>query len=459
MSSKASATIASGWLDLATLADLDTRLYEAQPTPENPEGVVESIHSKDINPISHYARLPVPLKKTGQVGAAQYQFAKTADFAGNTWIEWTSPDITVKDANLLTHRIAFCANPGHNAIKSLQFAANEIPVVKLDSVTMDLFSEINLGAGQYEGYQRMIGNTTKALTFSSHLPPIKIKKHLHELFFCQKNRSAPQDNLPLCAAKFNTLSLNAEFVESLEDIIRVQVNTADVGDTPVWVDANPRDVNLSTIVDVVGSAGLAMPLPDVWCEYALVHDEERKSIQANPIDRVIKQVQSYTGPKVGPGSSRQTFHFSQPTRFLAFAARNTTASDKRNFSNYTTSPEDEALGINPVRQVTLWYDNSARVQNMAGDYFTDLEPLYHAARVPFKKGIHLLAYCEDTTSSEIDGSTNYSKLATDLEVNIVETSTDTDDDATTTSLYALEIRSESFNLVRFEENSISFPNY
>lgn len=455
MSSKASATIASGWLDLATFGDLDTRLYESK----EPNGVVESIHSKDINPISHYARLPVPLKKSGQVGAAQYLFAKTADFAGNTWVEFTTPDITVKDAHLLTHRIAFCQNLGHNVFKGLQFAANDIPIVKLDSVTMDFFSEANLGAGQYEGYMRMIGNTTKALTFSSHLPPIKVKKPLHELFFCQKNRSAPQDALPLCAAKFNTLSLNAEFVETLEEVIRVQVNTAASGQPAVWVDANPRDVNLSTIVDVVGSQGLAMPLPDVWCEYALVHDEERKAIQSAPIDLVIKQVQSYTGPKVGPGSSRQTFHFSQPTRALFFGARNTTASDKRNFSNYTTSPEDEALGIDPIRQVTLWYDNSSRLQNASGDYFTDLEFLYHAARVPFKKGIHLLAYCEDTASSEIDGSTNFSKLSTDLEVNISETSTDSDDSPTTTSLYALEIRSESLNLIRFEENSLSFPSF
>ncbi len=458
--SKASSTIASGWLDLATLGDLDHRLYEPEVDEETGEpGEVESIHSKDLNPISHYARIPVPLKKAGQVGSAQYTYAKTADFAGNTWYEFTTQDITVKTEFLTVWKIAYSPNMGHHVCKNMQFSANEIPIVKLDPVAMDMLSETNLGPGQYEGYMRMIGNVSKAVNFSSHLPPIKIKKHLHELFFCPKYKSAPQDNFPLCAAKHNTLSLNAEFVESLEDVIRVQKNTAASGQPEVWVDWNPKDVNLSSVVDVVGSQGLAMPIPDVWCEYSLVHEEERKAHQAEPKDLVIKQIQSYTGPKVGPGTARQTFHFSYPTRFLLFASRNQTAVDKRNFANYSTSPEAEAGGLDPCRKVTLWYDNSARVQNMAGDYFADLEFMYHAARVPTKKGMHLLAYCEDTTSSEIDGSTNYSKLATDLEMEINEVSTDTDDASTTTSKYTFEIRSESMNLVRFEDGTLGFPSF
>jgi hypothetical protein len=451
---KATAAIAGGWLDLGTKSGLDNKLYE----PLEEGGELESVHSKDLNPITYYSRLPVPLKKTGQSNNAQYAFAKTADFAGNTWYEFVTPDITIKEEFADDYRIAFTPNMGHNVAKTVTLLINEIPLVKFDAVTMDFLSEANLGAGQYEGYMLDIGNTTKALTFSTHLAPVPVRKLLHELFFVQKNRPAPQDNFPLCAAKHNSLSLQIDFVESLEDVIRVRRNTA-VSGAAVWTDADPKSVNLSTIVTVSGSNGLAMPMPDVWCEYSVVLKEERDAFQAAPIDLVIKQIQTFTGPKVGVGSVRQPFNFAYPTRALYFGARNVTASAKRNFSNYTTKPEDEAGGLDPIRTATLWYDNNTRIQNMPGDYFSGMEFQLHAARRPAKKGIHLLAYCEDTTSSEIDCTTNYSKLSTDLEVNIVELSTDSDDAATTASQYQLELRSEVNNLIRFEGGVVAFPTY
>lgn len=454
-SSKASAAIAGGWLDLGTKSGLDSKLYE--PLVEG--GELESVHSKDLNPITYYSRLPVPLKKSGQASNAQYAFAKTADFAGNTWYEFTTPDITVNVDQQDTYRIAYSPNLGHNVANLVTLYINEIPLVKYDSVTMDMMSEANLGAGQYEGYMLDIGNTTKALTFGSHLAPVSVRKLLHELFFVQKNRPAPQDCFPLCAAKFNTLSLAIDFVDSLEEVIRVQQNTAAAGQPAVWVDIDPKSVNLSTILTVSGSQGLAMPVPDVWCEYSVVLADERAAFQSTPIDLVIKQVQSFTGPKVAVGSVRQPFNFSYPTRALYFAARNVTASDKRNYSNYTTDPANEAAGLDPIRTATLWYDNNTRIQNMPGDYFSGMEFQLHAARRPAKKGIHLLAYCEDTTSSEIDCTTNYSKLSTDLEVNIVELSTDSDDPVTPACQYQLELRSEINNLIRFENGVVAFPNF
>jgi hypothetical protein len=434
----------------------DTVLYE----PLTPGAELESIHSKDINPITYFARLPVPLKSTGQASQAQYQFAKTADFAGNTWFTFTTPDILVNIADQAAYQIAYCPNLGHNVVNVVQLFVNEIPLVSFDSVTMDFFSEINLGAGQYEGYMLGIGNTTKALTFGSHLAPVEVRVPLHELFFCQKNRPSPQDDFPLCAAKFNTLSLQINFIESLASVIRVQQNTA-VSGAPVWTNISPNAVNLASIVTVAGSTGLSMPLPTVWCEYAVVLAPERVAFQAAPIDLVIKQIQAFTGPKVLAGDTRQPFNFSYPTRYLTFGMRNATATALNDYSNFSTNPAGDNLppGLDPCRQVTLWYDNTPRIANMPGSHFAFTETQFHAARIPAKPGVHLLAYCEDTTSSEIDGSTNYSKLSTDLEINVVEVSTDNTDPTTAACLYCMEIRSEVMNIIRFEAGVVAFPSF
>ena len=90
--SGATATLAAGWLDLGTLEGADNKFYRPEIDPETgePEEII-SIHSKTITPITQFSRLPVPLTKQGQSNSASYPFAKTADFAGNTFMRFRTP--------------------------------------------------------------------------------------------------------------------------------------------------------------------------------------------------------------------------------------------------------------------------------------------------------------------------------------------------------------------------------
>ena len=451
MSTKPSANIASGFLDLGTFADLDKKLYDGEE--------VTVLHSKDINPVSHFTRIYVPLKKSGQASGASYLFAKNADFVGNTVLEFTTPEINVAADQQNLYRIAFAPNLGHNIVKSLQWTVNDIPIVKLDAVAMDQLSELNLRDADFRAYSRFIGNVSKALTFGSHLPPITVKKPLHELFFCQKTDPVPGNAFPLCCAKSNTVGLAAEFVESYADVIRIQKNfAAHPGvDADDWRDFNPRSVNLADIVVVTSATGLSVQLPEVWAEYVLVEDDEREMHQGKTIDMAIEQIQRHSTGRLTAGTSRFTFHFSNPTRYVLFSALNRSAADMNYLSNYTTNGSNSSAGLDPIRRVTLWYDNTPRFQNMGGDHFTDLEPLWHAARVPSAPH-HLQPYCYKTTSAEIDGSSNFSKLATDLEVEINETSTDSADPATTACSYSVELSSVCLSLLRASSLSLSFPS-
>jgi hypothetical protein len=454
MSQKASSTIAAGWLDLSTFGGLDKVFYDGDH--------VDPLHTTEIKPVSHFTRIPVPLAKSGQVDGAVYKFAKTADFAGNTHLEFTTPDITVKEDLQAEYRIAFCRNLGHHVIKGgYTLEVNDIPLVKVDPVAMDFLSEANYVAGKYEGYMEMIGNVDTAVTFGSHLPPQHIVKPLHELFFCQNNESAPQTALPLCQLKHNTLTIKAEFVDSLEDVIRVQKFVPDDPAVPAvgkWVDQDARAVNLTDIVNVAGGK-LDMPLPDAWCEYVLVREDERKFHKANPREIAIQQIQAVSGPKVTTGVHRLDFRLSKPVRFFMFGARNASASAIRNHANYSTDPADPAAGLNPVDKVTLWYDNAPRTQNMPASFYSKMEFLYHAERVPTAKGVHLHSYCYRTTSPGIDGSINFSKLNSSLELALSETSTNSDDEVATGSTYSIEIRAQSQQLVLVKDGAMSFPSY
>lgn len=454
MSTKATANLTSGYIDLATYDDIDRELYGGDE--------VTTWFSKEIQPFSWFVRLPVPLKAQGQTTNPTYSFAKSADFVTDCWYQFTTPDIVVKTPEIINYRIAYTANLGHNVCKSATLQFNDLPAVTFDNVAMDALSEYNLSSGKYTAYMRMIGNVSKAVDWGSHLPPIKIKKSLHELWFTGGGEPHPEDGLPLCLVRLNTVSLQFEFVDELDKLIRVQKNMATVPGTDPddWQDEDPKNVNLANIVDVVDSSkGLVLPLPEVWADYVLVTKAERDDHKKQTRDVVIEQVQKFTGPKEAVGSYRHTFHFSYPMRYLTFMAENITAADKYNYSNYTSKPEDSSGGIDPIRKVTLWYDNTPRIQNMGGDHFAELEPFHHAERVPDATGYHLHSYCFKTTSRELDGASDYSRLSTDLEIELNETSTDTDDTATTASSYKLQIRGISNNVIRFEDNSMGFPSF
>ena len=428
MSSQPTSNLASGWLDLAAFADLDTVIYDG---PQ-----VTTLHSKEINPVSYFTRIPVPMKGTGQSSSVTH-VREVGHFAENTWFVYITPDITVNAGVQNLYRIAYCPNQGHNAVNTGAFCVNYIPIVKFDSIAMDQLSEANLNNNVYDAYMRMIGNTNKAVNWTLHLPPIKVKVPLHELWYCQKEDPVPGNALPLCCLKQNTVTLQFEFVSSFTELIRIQQNQAanPSADPANWQDINPANVNLANIVTVLGPNGLVFPTPYMWTEYVLVQDDERAMDQASTIDTIIEQVQRFSSQKMAVGDTRFTFHFSYPMRYLLFAALNQNSVTNNYYSNYTTNPLDNTAGLDPIRQVTLWYDNVARFQNFYGDHFSDLEFMWHAARVPAVTGMHLLAYCYKTTATEIDGSSNYSKLATDLEVIISETSTDTTDPATIPSQY------------------------
>ena len=456
----ATATISGAWYELGTIDGPDFRLYRPE-TPEDPEEelVIDSVHHKSIIPILQFARLPISLPKQGQSSSATYPFPKTADFAGNTFYRFVTPLITVKNEFQDKYQIAFTPNMGHHAVKKVTLLANEIPLVSYGPVVMDQFSELNLGAGQYEGYMVGIGNVPAALTFGAYLPPIQIKKRLHELFFNQKNRPAPQDSFPLAACRGNSISVQLDTVESLESLIRIKENKAAVGEAADWQLIDPRGVNLSTIVDVAGSKGLTMPLPDLWLEAVIVTGEERARLQSESFDMTYHTIQSFTGQRISAVRNRQPFNFGGPVRYLAFGARNQTAADRRDLANYSSNGLDENAGEDPVKKVTLWYDNNQRITGMPGDHFAEAETEMHAARVPMKVGIHVLPYCYDTTASDVDGSVNFTKLTTDLELELGEKPSDPNADTPEASQYTFEINAETIHILRFENKSISFPQF
>jgi hypothetical protein len=112
--------------------------------------------------------------------------------------------------------------------------------------------------------------------------------------------------------------------------------------------------------------------------------------------------------------------FNHAVKALFFKVRNTTFPNQ--WSNYTTaSPVLDAgstvidyespHAVDPILNASLIYENSNRFTNMAADYFSLVNPYYHAPSIPTETGYHLYSYSLKFHELDPMGSTNYGKLA------------------------------------------------
>jgi hypothetical protein len=109
--------------------------------------------------------------------------------------------------------------------------------------------------------------------------------------------------------------------------------------------------------------------------------------------------------------------FSHAIKVMFFAVRNITFSNQ--WSNYTAAspiPAADSVdftppgAVDPIITTTLTYENTARLQAMGSDYFSLVQPWYHAPVIPNETGYHMYSYSLDFICLDPKGSTNYGKL-------------------------------------------------
>ena len=64
----------------------------------------------------------------------------------------------------------------------------------------------------------------------------------------------------------------------------------------------------------------------------------------------------------------------------------------------------------PIIDTSLIYENTARLATMGSDYFSLVDPYYHAPIIPGITGLHVYSYSLDFICLDPLGSTNYGKL-------------------------------------------------
>jgi hypothetical protein len=465
--------VTSGFVDLATYDEIEKYLYGG------PEATAYFV--RETRKATWFTQVPVQLSRASGTPAFGQEWSASISRAGDyllaTWLRVATPAVTLRDGAGSTFgangRVRWTRNFMHNLIRECCLTFNDLIAARFDNYHLDFWAAFTTPAGKRNGYNNMIGNFNDMTGPHAPAPAIggtipSFTLNLPLPFFFSRDSGVA---LPTAALPYNEMRINFQF-RDWEDLLILD-NSGAAGAGTV-ARAVPVAGSASTGDLVTGTPNLVSA--NVWANYAIVSNDERKRMACAPRDILIEQVQTAPRQSFTPSTnSKQSFdiRFSHAIKVLFFSVRNTTW--RAEWSNYTTASPYNGGGdavnfspsgsADPILQTSLIYENTNRLSQMGSDYFALVNPWYHAPQIPLETGFHSYSYSLDFICLDPLGSTNYGKLTN---VSIVpEASTAAQTGATGSGAaqsgqdfdqkYELVLTAINNNIIRISGGALGFP--
>jgi len=461
--------LTSGFIDLATYDELEKYMYGGLDAT--------AYFVRQTRKSTWFTQVPVVLSRaSGTPGFGQewsVSISRAGDYLLYTWLRLTVPAIqaadpyssTDSDGTTYTNTTYLSWSPNfmHNLIREACITFNDLVAARFDNFHLDFWSAFTTPAGKQIGYANMIGQTADLIDPATLLPQKTLNLPLP--FFYARDSGV---SLPTAALPYNDMRLNFSF-RNLNELLTAWVVKMPTGSgTTIYLAGRP-----ATSSDIKGS-NTDLTNVQVWANYAIVSNDERKRMACAPRDILIEQVQTAPPQSYNPSNtSTYDIRFSHAIKVLFFAVQNTSISSY--WSNYTTrspsicsgSIDGKYLivngyfpGADPIGETSLVYENTQRLANMGSDYFSLVEPYYAAPIIPIYAGYHLYSYSLDFICLDPLGSTNYGKL-TNVSINpyaSADAQTSATATATTTAqTFRFIVTAINNNIIRVSGGALGFP--
>jgi hypothetical protein len=416
--------ITSGFIDLATYDELEKYMYGC--------GDAVAYFVRTTCKSTWFTQVPVILSNnSGQAKFGQnwsVSISRAGDYLLQTWLRVGLPQVQAAEGK----RVRWTRNLMHNLIKDCCITFNDLVAARFDSHHLDFWAAFTVPKGKQIGYNNMIGNTVALSDTSStggFVPPqlnnqapvvVPITNgqpketylNLPLPFFYSRDSGVA---LPTAALPYNEMRINFSFRDWTELLMEEDHTTAA---TP-----NPTYRRGATTASLATGAAPQLTSAQVWANYAIVSNDERKRMACAPRDILIEQAQMASVVSFNPNTTNSPqidLRLSHAIKVLFFAIANRTVTNER--STYTAgSPQMGTLAecatkfssqyqVDPLLQCSLVYENTNRLGQMGADFFSLVNPYYTAPVIPEVSGYHAYSYSLDFICLDPMGSTNYGKL-------------------------------------------------
>ena len=437
--------VTSGFIDLATYDELEKYMYGG------PDATAYFV--RETRKSTWFTQVPVVLTNcsgTPKFGSVfSVNISRAGDYLLQTWLRVCIPAVAL-DAQTAGDfdDLAWTQNLMHNLVEECCITFNDLVAARFDSNHLDFWTAFTVPASKRVGYDNMIGNITSLNMPDPTNPGQKSAATLNlplPFFYSRDSGVA----LPTAALPYNEMRITFRLRPLNHLLMKINTTTGNI-DCASQSDLTDKQADLTKV--------------QVWANYAIVSNDERKRMACAPRDILIEQAQSShhqsflaTAAQV---KSQYDLRYSHAVKVLFFAAQNTTLCCNR--SNYTTaSPWNAASGFShkhgsdPIIATSLIYENTARLSDMGSDYFACVNPYYHAVSIPAKTGYHSYSYSLHFDSLDPMGSTNYGKL-TNVSI-CPEASQSAQDSLDDDQKYEFVCTAVNNNIIRISGGALGFP--
>lgn len=405
MASICTSNVTSGFIDLATFDEIEKYLYGG------PDATAYFV--RETRKATWFTQVPVVLSRSSGSPAFNQEWSvaisRAGDYLLQTWLRTTTPQVQLASGNTAggNGRLRWTRNFMHNLVRECCITFNDLVAARFDNYHLDFWAAFTVPAGKRNGYNNMVGNIDDMV--QPHSPSFPIPAFTLNLplplFYSRDSGVA----LPTAALPYNEMRIQFAFRDWSQLLIFEDQTLSTEQRLPI----NPSS-------DLVGGTAPVLGNTQVWANYAIVSNDERKRMACAPRDILIEQVQTAPRQSFTPATNTQQsfdIRFSHAIKVLFFAVRNSTWPSE--WSNYlTASPRTGNIATNctphgaadPILQTSLIYENTNRLAQMGSDYFSLINPWYNAPVIPCETGFHAYSYSLDFICLDPMGSTNYGKL-------------------------------------------------
>lgn len=398
----------TAFIDLATLKDSkleEDYMYSLSRST--------TYFMREVRKCTPFTQIPALLSNHSGQAAFGETFSvlvsRTGDYLLSSWLRVTIPEVTLLDTNPhgADGRIRWTKNLMHNLLEDVTILFSDIPTQGFDSFFLDFWSAFTVSASKRHGYDTMIGNVEDLIAPHGPNNPLKSRTlNIPLPFFFSRDTGLA---LPSGALPFTETKITFKF--------------RDWSNLLILENANPQANTRNGGIPMVGVSIERAPVlsnVNVWGNYVLTDPVERAYMGGCERDMLVEQVKY--SPKqmfepVNNPNKNFDLRFSHAVKTLFFGVRNITYPNV--WSNWTTASPvindrliqfEPAGSHDPIHNVSLSYESSFRFQNVGADYFSHINPYYHAPSIPDSIGYHMYSYALDLMCVDPCGTTNYGRL-------------------------------------------------
>ena len=392
-------------LELRNITDFQNELHTSKKLEDGTLEKIDSLFQYEFRKCIWYTRLHSKMPCIESDDEYIFKANMTFHYLLYSYITQQYPKISIKPEYRKKYKICWGHNLPIHTIEEARFEVDEITYNTFDSVWLDDRYEFFMkrGAGFRESHNATIGNLPKYEKWSN-----EIESHETSLDQPWYYSRSPALAFPLFYCGKDSSVLHAYRMKTkVSELLRMAIMV----DKDKWIEL--KEVDFSVLDGV--SAKTKLKKPEMWTAYGYVKDRylnyNKNCVGSDKkvfyIEDVVSCDQENT-EKYGK-TVKIDLDCDKPCKSIFWKAENVDATNRRNFSNYTTEV-NLYKGETPIERVSLKYGETHRLKNMKSLHFSRMQAWYHLPSAPSVPGYNVYAISDDCSSIDADSELTFSKL-------------------------------------------------